>query len=64
MSLQQLRNEIEKLKNSAITRYEPQFKIFTLGKPDSPTEEEIQEFAAAHPHTKVMKFYLKSFRKA
>ena len=67
MSLQQLKKEIEKLKNSAITRYEPQFKIFVFhinGLTDAgETEEEVNTYIAAHPHTHVMKFFRKSFRK-
>ena len=68
MSLLQLRKEIQELKNSIITQYEPQFKIFVFrenGFTDAgETEEDLKAYVAAHPHTHVLKLIRKSCRKA
>ena len=67
MSLQQLKKQIKELKNSAITQYEPQFKIFEFrvnGLTNAgETEENVNTYIAAHPHTQVLKFFRKNFRK-
>ena len=68
MSLLQLRKEIKELKNSIITQYEPQFKIFVFhvnGFTDvGETEEDVNTYITAHPHTHVLKLIRKSCRKA
>jgi hypothetical protein len=64
MSLLQLKNQIEKLKRSIILDIEPSFKVFILGKANSPTKEEIQAYTVAHPRTHVLKLTRKSYRKA
>lgn len=67
LSLQQLKKQIKELKNSAITKYELQFKIFEFRVNDltnaGETEEDVDTYIVAHPHTHVMKFFRKSFRK-
>jgi predicted nucleotidyltransferase len=68
MSLQHLRKEIQELKNSLITQYEPLCKVFIFrenGFTDArETEEDLKAYAAAHPHTHVLKLIRKSCRKA
>jgi len=68
MSLMQLKKELKELKNSIITQYEPQFKIFVFrvnGLTDAgETEEDFKAYVAAHPHTHVLKLIRKSCRKA
>ena len=68
MSLQQLRKEIQELKNSIITQYEPLCKVFVFrenGFTDTEeTEEDLKAYVAAHPHTHVLKLIRKSCRKA
>lgn len=54
MSLQSLRKEIEELRNSIHYKYEPACMVFIMGKPDSPTEAEIEAFRGSHPHTQVI----------
>lgn len=67
MSFSQLKKEIELLKSSALARYEPQFKIFVFRinclTDAGETEEDVNIYIAAHPHTHVLKFYRKSFRR-
>ncbi|HEY3361027.1 MAG TPA: hypothetical protein VGK06_04150 [Methanosarcina sp.] len=70
MSITQLRRDIQelkKLKNSIITQHEPQFKIFDFRveglTADGETEDDVNTYIAAHPHTHVLKFFRKSFRK-
>jgi hypothetical protein len=68
MSLTQLKKELKELKNSIITQYEPQFKIFVFrvnGLTDAgETEEDVNTYIAAHPHTHVLKLIRRSCRKA
>ena len=68
MSLQQLRKELTELKNSIITQYEPQFKIFIFCENGftntGEREEDFKVYVAAHPHTHVLKLIRKSCRKA
>lgn len=64
MSLQQLKRELEELKRSIVRETEPLCKVFILGKADSPSEDEIEAYAALHPHTHILKLTRKSFRKA
>jgi hypothetical protein len=68
MSFLQLRKELNELKNSIITQYEPQFKIFIFrenGFTDAgETEEDLKAYVTAYPHTHVLKLIRKSCRKA
>jgi hypothetical protein len=68
MSLTQLKKELKELKNSIITQYEPQFKIFVFrvnGLTDAgETEEDVNTYIAAYPHTHVLKLIRRSCRKA
>lgn len=68
MSLLQLRKGLKELKNSIITQYEPQFKIFVFRENEftdsRETEEDLNAYLAAHPHTHVLKLIRKSCRKA
>ena len=55
MSLQQIKNEIQELKNSIITQYEPLCKIFVFREngftDEGETEDDLKAYVAAHPHT-------------
>ena len=68
MSLQQIKNEIQELKNSIITQYEPLCKIFVFREngftDEGETEDDLKAYVAAHPHTHVLKLIRKSYRKA
>lgn len=67
MSFQQLKRELKELKNSLITQYEPQNKIFIFqenGLTDAgETEGDLKVYVATHPHTRVLKLIRKSCRK-
>jgi len=54
MNVREIRKEIKELKNSIVSLYEPVCKAFILGAEDSPTEEEIEAYRQAHPHTRVV----------
>jgi len=62
MTLQQMRKEIQEIKNSIITQYEPLKKVFILGVEDSPTETEIEAYSQAHPFTHILKLTRQSWR--
>ena len=68
MSLQQIKNEIQELKNSIITQYEPLCKIFVFREngftDEGETEDDLKAYVAAHPHTHVLKLIRNSCRKA
>lgn len=64
MSLQQLKRELTELKRLIIRDNEPVFKVLILGKPDSPSSEEIKAYSIEHPRTRIIKLTRKIFRKA
>jgi len=68
MSLLQIRKDMQELKNLIISEIQPAFKIFILRENGSTdegeTEEDLKAYAAAHPHTHVLKLIRKSCRKA
>jgi hypothetical protein len=59
MNIQSMRKEIRELRDSLLYKYEPVCKAFVLGTKDSPTEEEIEAYREAHPHTHVVVLFLK-----
>jgi hypothetical protein len=67
MSLLQLRKELKELKNSIITQYEPQHKIFIFWKngltDTGETEENLKAYTVSHPHTHVLKLIRKTCKK-
>lgn len=64
MTLQQLKKEIEEIKNSIISETEQPVKIFIfniggLTTTEGLTAAEVEEYTETHKHTKVVNFYLK-----
>lgn len=67
MSVAKLREEIDNLKKLTICKHEPTLKIFVF-RADGLTEAGENEvdaavYASAHPHTRVLKLFRRSFRK-
>lgn len=69
MTVQQLKKEINELKNSIISKTQPAFKVVIFNEDGLTTTEglavaDVEAYSKEHPNTQIIRLRLANFRKA